>query len=93
MFRGGAKPITARMQNTMLLTYMPDAEAFPHAEPFAAAVAEDTFVLAGQLADAIEIMMQCTARNVPLSDDFLAYVDELMEEIQAMQPGGAVHLA
>ncbi len=74
-------------------TYFPDEEAFTYAEPFSAAVAEDTLVVAEQLADALDIMIQCAARNVPLSDEFLTYIDDLTEQIQAMQPGGAVHSA
>ena len=81
------------METAIDVTYFPDEEAFTHAEPFSAAVAEDTLVLAGQLADALEIMTQCSVRSVPLSDEFLAYVDELTEQIQKVQPCGAVHSA
>ncbi len=56
------------------------------ADRFYEAVTEDTLILAGQLADALHILTQCHARNVRLSDDFLAYVDELTEQIQLMQP-------
>ena len=67
--------------------YIPDPEAFIHADPFSASVAEDTFMLAGQLADALEILQQCHARNVPLGDDFFQYVDDLTEQIESLQPG------
>jgi len=75
------------------LTYIPDEDAFAHAEPFSAAVAEDTLMLAGQLADALEILVQCHARTVPVSDEFLAYIDELTEQIRTMQPCQAIHAA
>ena len=81
------------MENAIHLTYFPDEETFRHAEPFGAALAEDTLAVAGQLADALEVMLQCAARNVPMSDEFLSYVDELTEQIQAMQPCGAIHSA
>ena len=67
--------------------YIPDPEAFVHADPFSASVAEDTFMLAGQLADALEILQQCHARNVSLDDEFFQYVDGLSEQIQSLQPG------
>ncbi len=46
----------------------------------------DMLALAAQLADALHILTQCKARNVPLSNEFLAYVDDLTEEIEALQP-------
>ena len=66
--------------------YFPDPEAFVHADPFSASVAEDTFLLAGQLADALEILQQCHARNVPLDDEFFKYMDDLTEQIESLQP-------
>ncbi len=74
-------------------TYSPDEEAFAQAEPFHAAVVEDTMALAGLLADALEIITQCHARNVPLTEEFFAYVDDLTEQIHNKQPSGAVHSA
>ena len=67
--------------------YIPDPEAFVHADPFSASVAEDTFMLAEQLADALEILQQCHARNVPLNEEFFRYVDDLTEQIESLQPG------
>lgn len=74
-------------------TCLPHADQFSHADPFSAAVAEDTLMLARQLADARQILMQCHARNVTLSDEFLAYVDDLTEQIQMMQPCRVIHTA
>lgn len=50
----------------------------------------ETLTLAGQLADALEILMQCQARNVPLSNEFLAYVDDLTDAIDMLQPCGTI---
>lgn len=52
-----------------------------------------TLTLAAQLADALEILTQCQARNVPLSSEFLAYVDDLTDEIEMLQPCGLIHRA
>jgi hypothetical protein len=67
-------------------TFLPNAGVFTHAEPFCADLAEDTFVMACELADALQIMEQCCARNIPLCNDFLGYVDDLTQRIQEMQP-------
>ena len=45
----------------------------------------DTLALAAQLADALHILTQCKARNVPLSNEFLAYVGDLTDEIEALR--------
>jgi len=74
-------------------TFLPDASGFTHADPFSAALAEDTFLIACELADSLEIMQQCYARNLPLSDDFLGYVDDLTERIQEMQPSHKISVA
>ena len=74
-------------------TFLPDTPAFTHTDAFSAAVAEDTFLIACELADSLEIMQQCYARNVPLSDDFLGYVDDLTERIQEMQPSHKISVA
>jgi hypothetical protein len=73
-------------------TYLPNAE-FAHADPFSAAVAEDTLALACELADVLQIMEQCQVRNIGLSADFLDYVEELTERIQAMQPSHRISAA
>ena len=90
MYWDGAGPINARMATAI---YIPDPEAFTHADPFSAMIAEDTLVLAGQLAEAVDILVQCHARNVFPSDEFLEYVDDLTERIDLLQPDRMVHAA
>ena len=53
----------------------------------------ETMALAAQLADALHILTQCSARNVPISEEFLAYVDDLTEEIEMLQPCGMISRA
>ena len=74
-------------------TFLPNVEIFTHTDPFTAALAEDTLELACELADALQIMQQCYARNLSLSDDFLGYIDDLTERIQEMQPSHKISVA
>ena len=67
-------------------TIVPHEAVFAHAEPFSADLAAETFLMACELADALQIMEQCCARNIPLSEDFRGYVDDLTQSIQEMQP-------
>ncbi len=90
VFRGRAEAITSGMAMARCL---PHADALSNADRFSATVAEDTLALAGQLADALHILTQCHARNVPLSEEFLAYVDDLTEQIQLLQPSRAISSA
>ena len=81
------------MASATQATHVPEAGPFTHADAFHAAAAQDALELAGQLADAFDILMQCRARNVALSEEFLAYVDDLMESIDSMQPWQMLHRA
>ena len=90
MFPGGGRGYNSGMA---IATCLPNAEVFAHADPFSAAVAQDTLALASELADALQILIQCQARNVVPADDFLNYVDGLTEQIECLQPGRTVHSA
>ncbi len=74
-------------------TCLPRAGSFLNADPFSASIAQDTLELAVQLAEAVQILDQCHARNVVPSDDFLEYVDGLTTRVESIQVDHTLHRA
>lgn len=42
--------------------------------------------LLSELSDALEILYSCRRMSVPVSDDFLDHIDELIDQIEASRP-------
>ena len=72
---------------------MATAAQLPFSEIFRTAAQRDPLELAAQLADSLQLMEQCDARNVQPTEEFVEYVDSLLDQVELMEIFGRIHAA
>ena len=72
---------------------MATAPQLPFSDIFRTAALRDPLELAGQLGDTLQLIEQCDARNVQPSEEFLEYVDSLLDQVELMEIFGRIHAA